>query len=243
MQDLLCNAENLELDQVNEDHKVRIHLKDESIYAYAPRRVAFAERKQIREITDDLLARGIIKPSNSPYYARIVPVKKQNGSMRLCVDLRPLNSHVIKQKYPFPLIEDCIARLGNKKVFTLLDLKDGFHQIKVREDHTKYFAFATPDRQYEYTYLPFGFCESPAEFQRRIVNILSSLIREEKVVVYIDDIMIATETVEDNLEILKEVILILKRYGFENIDKCNFLKTTVEYLGYIVKPNLITISP
>ncbi|XP_011859318.1 PREDICTED: uncharacterized protein LOC105556816 [Vollenhovia emeryi] len=219
VRDLLLNAEKKKIDKVQEDYSVRIHLKDESIYAYAPRRIAFAERKQLREITDGLLARGIIKESNSPYCARVVPVRKKNGMIRLCVDLRPLNSRVVKQKYPFPLIEDCIANLSNKSVFTLLDLKDGFHQIKVHAEDTKYFAFATPDGQFEYTCLPFGFCDSPAEFQKRIASILSPLIRADKVIVYMDDIMIATETVEANLKVLNEVISILRRYDFKlNID-------------------------
>lgn len=184
---------------VDDDYAVKIQLKDESEYAYAPRRFAHEERRQIREIIDDLLKRGRIKPSTSPYCARIVPVRKKNGTMRLCVDLRPLNSRVVKQKFPFPLIEDCLARLGNKKVFTLLDLRDGFHQIKVDSSCTKFFAFATPDGQYEYTRLPFGFSESPAEFQKRLVAILLPLIREEEVIVYIDDIMIASETIDKNL--------------------------------------------
>lgn len=94
---------------IEDDYCITVNLKN-STYAYAPRKFAFQERRQIREITDDLLARAIIRESTSPYCARIVPVKKKTGELRLCVDLRPLNARVIKQKYPFPLIEDCIAR-------------------------------------------------------------------------------------------------------------------------------------
>lgn len=163
--------------------------------------------------------------------------------MRLCVDLRTLNSRVDKQKYPFHLIEDCLARLGNKRVFTVLDLKDGFHQIKVHTDDSKYFSFATPEGQYEYIRLPFGFCESPAEFQKRLVNILQPLIRQNKVIVYIDDIMIASETVDENLKILKETLIILKQYGIElNLNKCQFLRKKVEYLEYIISEDRITLS-
>ena len=78
--------------------------------------------------------------------------------------LSPLNQRVLKQKYPFPIIEDNIALLGNKSVFILLDLRDGFYQVKVDEDHTKYFLFATHEGQYEYIRLPFDFCEVPIEF-------------------------------------------------------------------------------
>lgn len=199
----------------NNDYLVSINLKDDSKFAYAPRRLALAEKRQIRDITDDLLKREIIQPSTSPYCSRVVPVSKRNGAMRLCVDLRPLNARVHKQKYPFPLIEDCLAKLGGRSVFTLLDMKDGFHQIRVHPDCTKYFLFATPDGQFEFTRLPFGFSESPAEFQKRIVNILQPLIREDKVIVYIDDLLIPSNSVESNLNVLREVLVLLRRHGFQ----------------------------
>jgi hypothetical protein len=172
-----------------------------------------------------------------------VPVRKKNGDLRLCIDLRPLNARVIKQKYPFPVIEDCLSRLSNKSVFTLLDLRDGFHQIKVHPEDTKFFAFATPDGQYEYTKLPFGYSEAPAEFQKRIVQILQPLIRQDKVLVYIDDILIVTDSVDENLSVMKEVLRILKSYRFElNYNKCQFLRKRIEYLGYIITPGQITMS-
>lgn len=202
--------EDTEIPVINDDYSVRINLKDESVYAFAPRRFTWAERVQIREIIDDLLARQIIKESKSPYCSRIVPVRIKNGSLRLCIDLRPLNQRVIKQKYSFSLIEDYLARLSNKSVFSLLDLKDGFLQIKVHPDFTKFFAFATPDGQYEFNRLPFGFCEALAEFQRCLVSILRLLIREDKILVYIDDILIPTSSVQENLDILKQVLILLK---------------------------------
>lgn len=157
--------------------------------------------------------------------------------------MRPLNSMIIKQKYPFPIIEDCLARLSNKSIFTLLDLKDSFHQIKLHPDYTKFFAFATPDGQFEYTCLPFGFCETLAEFQRQLVQILQPLIREDRVIVYIDDILIPSASIQDNLIIIKEVLLLLKRHGFEvNFEKCLFLRRELEYLGYTLSSSRITLS-
>jgi len=88
----------------------------------------------------------------------------------------------MKQKYPFPIIEDCLAHLGSKSIFTLVDLKDGFHQIKIHPDHTKYFSFAT-NGQFEYLRLPFGFCEVSAEFQKHLVMILNPFIRQGKIIV------------------------------------------------------------
>lgn len=240
---VIKEVNNVQVPLLNDDYSVKINLKDKSIYAYAPRRFAWAERLQIRDIIDDLLNREIIKESTSPYCARVVPVRKKNGSLRLCVDLRPLNDRVIKQKYPFPLIEDCLARLSNKTVFTLLDLKDGFHHIKVHPDYTKFFAFATPDGQYEFLRLPFGFCEAPAEFQKRLVYILRALIKKDQVLVYIDDILIPTNNIQENINILKEVLILLKTHNFKlNYDKCKFLKTKVEYLGYIISSEGVTLS-
>jgi len=198
----------------DDNYTVSVRLKDDSVFAYAPRRFAHAERMELREITDDLLKRGIIKPSVSPYCARVISVRKRNGKLRLCVDLRPLNNRIEKQKYPFPIIEDCLLRLANKSVFTLLDLKDSFHQIKVHPDSTKYFAFATPDSQFEYPCLPFGYSEAPAEFQKRLIQILQPLIRNDEVIVYIDDVLILSGSVQENLHSIKKVLMILKQNGF-----------------------------
>lgn len=100
----------------DDGYSVQVKLKDDSIFAYAPRQFAHTERLEIREIVDDLFKREIIKPSNSPYCARVVPVRKKNRKLRLCVDLRPLNDRVVKQKFPFSIIEYLLARLGNKSV-------------------------------------------------------------------------------------------------------------------------------
>nr|XP_012230098.1 PREDICTED: uncharacterized protein LOC105676627 [Linepithema humile] len=113
--DLIIQVESAEIEKIDDDYCVTVKLKDTSVYAYAPRRLAYAERIEIRKITDDLLERGIIKPSVSPYCARVIPIRKRNGLIRLCVDLRPLNSRVEKQKYPFPLIEECLTKLNNKQ--------------------------------------------------------------------------------------------------------------------------------
>jgi len=240
---LLREIDNAEIQSLKEEYYVRVHLKDNSLFRYAPRRMSFAEKAQLEDITNDLLTRGIIKPSISPYCARVVLVNKQNGQKRMCVDLRPLNQRISAQKYPFPIIEDQIDQLHGKRVFTKLDLKDGFHQIDIHPDDTKYFAFATHKGQYEFVKLPFGYSEAPAEFQKRILYALRSLIQNNKVLVYIDDILIATETFEENLHILKETLILLSQYNLElNLSKCLFLKTEIEYLGYLVSGGGITMS-
>jgi len=99
------------IESVNDKYTVSVRLKDESVYAFAPRRFAHSEQIELRKIIDDLLERGIIKLSVSPYCARVVPVKKKDGRLKLCVDLCPLNNRIHKQKFPFPIIEDCLVQL------------------------------------------------------------------------------------------------------------------------------------
>jgi len=114
----------------------------------------------------------------------------------------------------------------------------------VEEGSTKYFSFATPDGQFEYNYLPFGYAEAPAEFQKRLLQVLQPLIREDKAIVYIDDVLIPSETVDENLSSLKDVLVLLIKYGFSlNFNKCQFLKKRIEFLGYIISREGVTLSP
>lgn len=230
---VLQELEAKEIAPINDDYCVRVHLKDTSLFRYAPKRLSFVEKIELDEIIDDLLKRKIIKPSISPYCARVIMINKRNGKKRMCVDLRPLNQRISPQKFPIP--EDQLDKLYNKKWFTKLDLKDSFHQISIHPENTKYFAFATHSGQYEYVKLPFGYSEAPAEFQKRILSVFQPLIRSGKILTYIDDILIATKTVAENLEILGEVLNIMKQYSFElNWSKCRFLRSEIEYLGYLV---------
>ena len=124
---LLEEIENMTVEKIEDNYNVRVHLKDASLFRYSPRRMSFAEKKTLDEITDDLLERGIIKISISPYCSRVVLVTRSNGKARMCIDLRPLNQRIYPQKFPFPIIEDLLDQLHGKALFTKLDLRDGFH--------------------------------------------------------------------------------------------------------------------
>lgn len=116
---------------ISDNFTVKIKLKDKITFAFAPRKFSLSERNEIKKITDNLLQRGIIKVSTLSYCAHMVLVRKKNGLFRLCIDLRPLNNRVEKQKFPFPVIEDNLARLNGKSIFSLIELKDGFHLISI----------------------------------------------------------------------------------------------------------------
>ncbi|XP_011699701.1 PREDICTED: uncharacterized protein K02A2.6-like, partial [Wasmannia auropunctata] len=206
--DLLHKVEKLEMSPVVDNYQIRVHMRDPSLFRYAP-----------------------------------LLVEKRNEQKRMCVDLRPLNQRIYPQKYPFPIIEDQINQLQGKCVYSKLDLKDGFHQIDIHPEDTKYFAFSVPHGQFEYIKMPFGYSEAPAKFQKRIYHILDPLIRSEKILVYMDDILIATSTIDENLEVLEEVLLLLKKYKLElNYAKCTLLKREIEYLGYVISSEGIILN-
>lgn len=240
---LLREVDGVQIKPVKDDHKIRVHVKDASFFRYAPRRMSMMEKRELMEITDDLLKRDIIKPSISPYCLRVVLVPKHDGTKRMCVDLRPLNQKIFPQKYPFPLIEDQIDQLNGKRYYTKLDFRDGYHQIDIHPDDTKFFAFATPYGQFEYVKMPFGYSEAGAEFQKQLIYVFRELLRQNKIILYIDDILVATKTIDENLSILREVLIILKKYGLKlNLAKCSFIKREIEFLGYLVSDGGITIN-
>lgn len=227
----------------NVDFEMRICLKNDQPVSCRPRKLSYSEKLELQQIIDNLLSEGIIRESESPYCSPIVIINKKNGQKRLCVDYREINKLTIKDNYPIRLIDDQLDLLKNKTYFTSLDLKNSFHQVSVAKDSIKYTSFICPFGQYEYLKMPFGLTNSPAVFMRLINHIFKDLIRNNKVLIYLDDILIATCDIETHLQILSEVYTLLTQNLLElRIDKCSFLQNEILYLGYIVnfegiKPN------
>jgi len=190
-----------------------------------------------------MLKTNIIRPSTAEYNSPIVLVKKKkNGELRLCVDYRELNKYIIKDKYPLPLFDDNLDLLRGKKYFTCLDLKDRFHHIAV--DSIKFTSFTTPLGRFEYLKLPFELATRPACFSRFIKNIFDDFTKRKEVIVYFNDILIANETVDNHLDILSRVLITMKEKGLDiRLDKCQFLKTEMTYLGYRVSSEGIQPNP
>lgn len=215
-------------------HKMTIRLSTDTPFHSAPRRLSYHEREKVEKITQDLLSKGIIRPSSSPYASPIVLVRKKNGEIRMCVDYRALNRLTVRDNYPLPLIDDCIEHLEGKKCFSLLDLKSGFHQVIMEEKSVQYTSFVTPHGQFEYVRMPFGLKNGPSVFQRFITNVFDDLIRSRDIVVYMDDILVATTTADAHLVVLSQLFDRLKKYGLEiNLKKCHLLQSSIEYLGYL----------
>lgn len=174
-----------------------------------------------------------MQPSVSEYASPVVVVKKKDGSNRLCVDFRLLNKKISKDRYPLPLIEDQLDALQNARIFSTLDLKNGFFHVQMDEASRKYTAFIVPDGHFEFLRVPFELCNSPAIFQKFINAVFKDLIREGIVLVYMDDLIVTSEEYETGLKNLERVLNTASRGGLIiNWKKCSLLQTKVEYLGY-----------
>lgn len=133
----------------------------------------------------------------------------------MCIDYRSLNKLTVRDNYPLPLIEDCLDHLSEKKFFSLLDIKSGFHQVNMNTDSVMYTAFVTPHGQFEYLKMPFGLKNAPASFQIFVNLVFRDLFSENRIIVYMDDILIATESFEEHLEISRQVLIRLTRNNLE----------------------------
>lgn len=197
----------------------------------------------LREYLDTSLEKGWIRRSTSPAGAPILFVPKKDGGLRLCVDYRGLNKVTIKNRTPLPLISETLDRLRRSKILIKLDLKDAYHRLRVREGDEWKTAFRTRYGHFEYCVLPFGLSNAPATFQAYINQALIGLV-DVICIVYLDDILIFSEDVEDYTESVRKVFERLRTHKlYANEKKCVFGTDTVEFLGFIVGPKGIRMDP
>ncbi|KAK1423394.1 hypothetical protein QVD17_18696 [Tagetes erecta] len=171
--------------------------------AKSPYRLAPSEMKELMSQLQDLLDKGFIRPSVSPWGAPILFVKKKDGSMRMCIDYRELNKLTIKNRYPLPRIDDLFDQLQGASWFSKIDLRSGYHQVKVREEDVPKKAFRTRYGHYEFVVMPFGLTNAPAVFMD-LMNRVCKPMLDRFVIVFIDDILIYSRTEEDHAQHLRE---------------------------------------
>jgi reverse transcriptase-like protein len=171
-------------------------------------------------------------------------IKKKDGSLRLVQNYRALNAIMVKNKYPLPLISELITQLRGAKYFTKLDVRWGFNNVRMKEGDEWKAAFRTNRGLFEPLVMFFGLTNSPATFQTMMNDIFRELIMEGVVVVYLDDILIFTETIEEHRAVTRWVMELLQKHKlFLKPDKCEFEKTTVEYLGVVISHNSVEMDP
>ncbi|KAJ9523909.1 hypothetical protein QJQ45_022343 [Haematococcus lacustris] len=201
------------------------------------------EEAEVKKQVAELLAKGLIEPSSSPYGAPILFVQKKDGSLRMCIDYRVLNKFTVRDRYPLPRIDDLFDKLAGKRVFSSLDLQSGYHQIRITEEDVPKTAFLTPMGQFKFKVLCFGLTNAPATFQRMMNNVFKPLINE-CVLVYIDDILVMSNTPEEHVQHLRQVLQLMRENKFyAKLAKCEFNKTQLAFLGHIVGSKGIAVVP
>ncbi|XP_061376293.1 uncharacterized protein LOC133318320 [Gastrolobium bilobum] len=216
----------------------------------APYRMAPLELRELKKQIEELLSKEFIRPSTSPWGAPTILIKKKDGSLRLCVDYRQLNKVTVKNKYPLPRIDDLMDQLRGARVFSKIDLRSGYHQIRVKPEDILKTAFRTRYGHYEYQVIPFGLTNAPAVFMDYINRIFHPFL-DQFVIVFIDDILIYSTNEELHAEHLRIVLQILKeKQLYAKWSKCEiwlnevqFWLNDVQFLGHIISTEGIAVDP
>ena len=181
--------------------------------------------------------------STSPFGAPVLFVKKKSGQLRLCVDYRFLNAITVKNKFPLPRTDDLFDQLAGARYFSSLDLRSGYHQIRIKDADVHKTAFRTPFGSFEFLVLPFGLCNAPATFQALMQQLFADFL-DHFVLVYLDDILIFSRTADEHLEHLTQVFKVLREHKlYCNPDKCLFFRRSLPWLGHVISDAGITPDP
>ncbi|GKB04594.1 putative reverse transcriptase domain-containing protein [Tanacetum coccineum] len=211
--------------------------------ARAPYRLAPAEMKELAEQLKELSDKGFIRPSSSPWGAPILFVKKKDGSFRMCIDYRELNKLTVKNRYPLPRIDDLFDQLQGSNIYSKIDLRSGYHQLRVREEDIPKTAFRTRYGHYEFQVMPFGLTNAPAVFMD-LMNRVCKPYLDKFVIVFIDDILIYSRDEKEHEEHLKTILELLKKEElYAKFSKCEFWINTVKFLGHVIDSSGIHVDP
>ena len=205
--------------------------------------MSLEQLEAVKVYLEDHLKRGFIVPSGAPYASPVLFAKKPGGGWRFCVDYRRLNEITKKDKYPLPLIEETLARLGRAKVFTKLDVRQAFYRIRMKESVEELTTFRTRYGSYKYKVLPFGLCNGPASFQRFINDTLFDFL-DDFCTAYVDDILIYSEDPLEHEEQVRKVLQRLRDAGLQaDIKKSEFSVQSTKFLGFIISTTGISMDP
>ncbi|GJR35914.1 reverse transcriptase domain-containing protein [Tanacetum coccineum] len=211
--------------------------------AKSPYRLAPSEIQELSGQLQELKDKGFIRPSHSPWGAPMLFVKKKDGSLSMCIDYRELNKLTVKNRYPLPRIDDLFDQLQGLRFFSKIDLRSGYHQLRVHEDDIPKTAFRTRYGHFEFTVMPFGLTNVPAVFMD-LINRVCKPYLDKFVIVFIDDILIYSKMKEDHEVHLGLVMELLRKEKlYAKFSKCEFWLQEVHFLGHVVNQNGIHVDP
>ncbi|GJZ05292.1 putative reverse transcriptase domain-containing protein [Tanacetum coccineum] len=206
-------------------------------------RLAPSEMKELAEQLQELSDKGFIRPNSSPWGAPVLFVKKKDGSFRMCIDYHELNKLTMKNRYPLPRIDDLFDKLQGSSVYSKIDLRSGYHQLKVGEEDIPKTAFRTRYGHYEFQVMPFGLTNAPTVFMD-LMNRVCKPYFDKFVIVFIDDILIYSKNKEEHEEHLKLILELLKKEElYAKFSKCEFWIPKVQFLGHMIDSKGIHVDP
>jgi hypothetical protein len=208
-----------------------------------PYRMSVEELKELKKQLTKLQEAGYIPPSSSPWGAPVLFVQKKDGSQRMCVDYRSLNDVTIKNKYSLPRIDYLFDQMRGARVFSKIDLRSGYHHMKIRPSDISKTAFSTRYGLYEFTVMSFGLTNAPAYFMNMMNKVFMEYL-DKFVVVFINDILIYSENDSDHEEHLRMVLQKLRdNQLYAKFTKCEFWLDEVHFLGHIISKGGISMDP
>ncbi|CAA7059450.1 unnamed protein product [Microthlaspi erraticum] len=208
-----------------------------------PYRMAPAELAELKKQIEDLLSKGFIRPSVSPWGAPVLFVKKKDGSFRLCIDYRGLNRVTVKNRYPLPRIDELLDQLRGATWFSKIDLASGYHQIPIDEADVRKTAFRTRYGHFEFVVMPFGLTNAPAAFMRLMNDVFREYL-DVFVIIFIDDILVYSRSQEEHATHLRLVLEKLREQKlFAKLSKCSFWQREMGFLGHIVSAEGVSVDP
>ncbi|GJW19111.1 putative reverse transcriptase domain-containing protein [Tanacetum coccineum] len=211
--------------------------------ARAPYRLAPSKMKELSKQLQELSDKGFIRPSSSPWGAPVLFVKKKDGSFRMCIDYQELNKLTVKNRYPLLRIDDLFDQLQGSSVYSKIDLRSGYHQLRVREEDIPKTAFRTRYGHYEFQVMPFGLTNAPAVFMD-LMNRVCKPYLDKFVIVFIDDILIYSKNKKEHEEHLKAILELLKKEElYAKFSKCEFWIPKVQFLGHVIDSQGIHVDP
>ena len=223
------------------DHSIEL-LPGSSPPNKPPYRVSQAQQEEIRRQVDELMSKGMIRNSSSPFCSPILLVHKKDGTYRMCVDYRALNRITIKNRFPVPRVEDLFDKLQGAIYVSRIDLKSGYHQIRIVLKDIHKTTFCTTFGLFEYLVMPFGLTNAPATFNKMLDN----LFRAHKSYrgIFFDDVIVYSKSLEDHMIHLREVLQVLRAHKlYINLKKSEFLLEEIQYLGHIISKIGIRMDP
>nr|KYP57679.1 Retrovirus-related Pol polyprotein from transposon 17.6 [Cajanus cajan] len=226
----------------NHDHKISL-IQGANPVNKRPYRYARHQKDIIEGLIQQYLKTGVIQHNTNPYASPVVLVGKKDGSWRLCVDYRDLNQATIKNKFPIPLVDDLLDELHGSTVFSKIDLRAGYNQVRMAKFDVGKTAFRTHGGHYEYLVMPFGLTNAPATFQSLMNDIFKHTLRKF-LLVFFDDILIYSKSFDDHVRHLQQVLLTMrKNLLFAKRSKCYFAVGKVEYLGHFISGEGVSTDP